>query len=101
MACIGARRIYCMDGGRNDELGEQIVTGDHPILATAERQALISDASYGSCQPTYAYCTWAGRLPYSSFMFFRECPYTPVESPKEGIKYDTDMIELTITDEMA
>ena len=43
VACVGARRIYCMDGGREE------VGGD------------IWDSKLGSCQPNYSYCTEAGR----------------------------------------
>ena len=40
-------------------------------------------------------------MPYAAFMFFRECLYTPVQSPANGWSYDVDMIDLDITDEMA
>ena len=34
-------------------------------------------------------------------MNFRECPYTEVISPDTGEYFTSDMIEITITDEMA
>ena len=82
VACIGARRIFCMDGGR-EGLGD------------------VSDSKQGSCQPNWAYCTEAGREPYAAYMNFRECPYTPVKSPETGEYFETDMLDITITDEMA
>ena len=71
-----------MDGGREDE-------GD------------VWDYKLGSCQPNWAYCTMAGRLPYAAYMNFRECGYTNVESPYSGTFYEQDMIDITITDKMA
>ena len=66
VACIGARRIYCMDGGRGED---------------GEEQGDIWDSKLGSCQPNWAYCTEAGREQYPAYMNFRECPYTQVKSP--------------------
>ena len=82
VACVGARRIYCMDGGRDD-------IGD------------VWDTKLGSCQPNWAYCTNAGRKEYAAYMMFRECYYTNVKSPDSDTFHTTDMLEITLTDEMA
>ena len=84
VACIGARRIYCLDGSLAED-GK----GD------------VNDYSLGSCQPSWAYCTWGGRDDFISHMNFRECEYTPVKSPATGETFTKDMIELEISDEMA
>ena len=82
VACVGARRIYCMDGGRDGE-------GD------------ISDTKLGTCQPNWAYCTGRGKFPYTAHMNFRECTYSDVKSPDANTYFTTDMIDITITDAMA
>ena len=82
VACVGARRIYCMDGGR-DGVGD------------------VWDTKLGSCQPNWAYCTEAGRNSFAAYMNFRECYYTNVYSPNTDSYFETDMIDITITDEMA
>ena len=85
-ACVGARRIYCLDG-----------SGD----PTGSPENLYNYL-YGSCQPNYSYCTDGGRNEdVIALMNYRECEYTPVQSPATSSSFETDMIELTITEEMA
>ena len=43
VACIGARRIFCMDGKHPDGNGD------------------LNNSKNGTCQPSWAYCTNAGR----------------------------------------
>ena len=85
VACIGKRHIYCLDGTN---------TGDGSIGDK-------SDYSLGSCQPSWAYCTNAGRIDNYAFMFFRECEYTNVKSPDDDSEFSEDLIEFVVTDEMA
>ena len=40
VACVGARRIYCLDGDENN--------------------ANLEDESQGSCKQSWGYCTWGG-----------------------------------------
>jgi len=82
VACIGARRIYCMDGSGK-------INGD------------VNDYKLGSCQPNWSYCTQAGLKQFASFMNFRQCQYTNVQIPAQTKPFTTDMIDLSITDEMA
>ena len=83
-ACIGARRIYCLDGsGGQDGNGNPF------------------DFTIGSCQPSWAYCTSLGKNEYWALMNYRECKYTPVQSPALGTYFQDEMIDLVITDEMA
>ena len=83
VACIGARRIYCMDGGRVED-----GSGD------------VTDPSLASCQPSPPYCTFGNRYNYYSRMFFAQCEYTPVQNPNTGEYQQERMLDLEITDEM-
>ena len=101
VACVGARRIYCVDGGREDENGETIGKRYDEDGNYIDDSALLYDWSLGSCQPSWAYCTMVQHKDVrSGHMYYRECPYTPVRQPG-GEDFTEDMIEIEITEEMA
>lgn len=74
VACIGARRNFCMDG-----LRESLVSG-----STEEIPGDITDAKEGSCQYGYSECTNLGTKDVATYMNFRECHYTPVQDVTTG-----------------
>ena len=82
IACVGARRIYCLDGSGAED-------GD------------VNDYKLGSCQPNWSYCTNGGRKDVAALMNYKECYYTDVQSPVDSSFFTSDMIDLEITDEMA
>ena len=67
IACVGARRIFCMDGDENNQN--------------------LEVQEYGSCQPSWAYCTWGGRDLYYTRSNFKQCEYKGVSSPNTGETY--------------
>ena len=77
-ACVGARRIYCLDGGREDEEGNTIGDRYDADGKYIDDSALLSDYSLGSCQPKWSYCTWNLYKYRGALMNYRECQYTPV-----------------------
>ena len=100
-ACVGARRIYCLDGGREDEEGNTIGDRYDAEGNYIDDSALLNDYSLGSCQPKWSYCTWIKYKFRAALMNYRECEYTPVQQPGLEEYYQDDMIDLVITDEMA
>ena len=80
ITCVAARRIFCMD----DEEDPQ-------------------NQLKGSCQPTPSYCTWGGRDNWEMRSNFRQCDYKGVMKPDDFYQtaHDNDMLELTITEDMA